>query len=297
MACAGGLIFLMILGVIDLIKNENDRTFLELIAENWWSVVDFLLLIVAASLPLYLRVLENAKRFEREGDFANRMLISLNVCKQASDPGKKGEFFMRTTLEESFGSFFPDLYVQKIVDDAKRTHMPERAPFLQVQTNYADRKRLRDHIKNKISSMSSSGHIMKDMGIPTLEVSYVWALTFEHSKSRDELNDKFRILLIREDFLDKIDAVDIDDVNPKHVMEDDQQAQYFRDRWRNLQLLKAIFPSRVKDGLLADTVSLTLPGALESKHANAWDSWKGQSPNAVTLDDLEAKELYIEMKN
>lgn len=256
----------------------------------WWDIIQFFLLILTAAGPVYLASAAEERRLKKEGDFRGRVLVSLN---QVQDDDPSGPVFcMRSLAEMSFQDFFPDDYVQWVVTRAQdnvgmfegndmSTH--RFGPFLQFKTTYADWKRIRDHVKNRLSSLSPGGFLARDMGVPVVEVEYAWALAYEQSGQRDELNNKFRVMLVRKDLLERVAGKDAEEVPPagKEYL-DDKQVEYFARRWKTLQLFAELLPTSRQNQLMMETIMFAMPLA-NKQAAPAWTSWTTSEMNLINV--------------
>ena len=169
-----------------------------------------------------------------------RVNVSLNTI------DARGNLALRTLREQSLYEVFPSKHVaDRLIDAAEEIDpgVQARAPsgaliviakgklFTQAKQTH---KRLVDQLTNYVSSINGSGFIDKDCGAPALEVNYVFGLTFEKEVNRKSAaNEKFKILLVREDLLAKAHLKGDDEIADP-LMHPMAQA-YFKKRWRQLQ--------------------------------------------------------------
>jgi hypothetical protein len=171
--------------VVGVSVAPSAESFEQVIKDHWWDILQFFLLILTAAGPVYLAAAAEERRLKNEGDFQGRVLVSLNQV-QDDETTNGPVFCMRSLAEMSFKDFFPDDYVQWLVSRARdnvgtwesRDRSEKKfGPFLQFKSTYADWKRIRDHCKNRLSSLNPGGFLARDMGVPVVEVEYAWALT------------------------------------------------------------------------------------------------------------------------
>ena len=169
-----------------------------------------------------------------------RVNVSLNTI------DARGKLALRTLREQSLYEVFPSKHVaDRLIEAAEDIEAVDQAgsatgSVLVIQKGklFADakgtHKRLVDQLTNYVSSINGSGFIDKDCGAPAIECKYVFALTFEKAKEKTGAgNEKFRVLLIREDLLKVVHLRTAEDIaDPEmHVL-----AQgYFKKRWGELQ--------------------------------------------------------------
>lgn len=170
-----------------------------------------------------------------------RVNVSLNTIDE------RGRLALRTLREQSLYEVFPSKHVADRLIEAAAEIDPEaqaRAPsgaLIVIEKGRlfseakATHKRLVDQLTNYISAINGSGFIDKDCGAPAIEENYVFGLTFEKGlqRAKSAANEKFKILLVREDLLSKAHLRTAEDVvDPRlHPM----AQEYFKTRWRQLQ--------------------------------------------------------------
>lgn len=157
-----------------------------------------------------------------------RINVSLNMIDD------EGFLAMRTLSEQPLSEVFPSSFVQNALMDIAETmdasseeHFPHGS-IVQVQrvassgaygfhretkNREHSAKRMNDQITNFISSSHGpSGFIDRACGVENIdEVAFAWALTYEKLATKAQ-NQKFRVLLIRCDLLDKVLCKRADDM-------------------------------------------------------------------------------------
>jgi hypothetical protein len=108
---------------------------------NWWEYLNILLLIVGIFWPAYIRERDARIQFARQGTFSSRIVISLNCCAMTDDMSAAEQrdnipnlFYMRTLTEEGISTFFPDEFVQMIIDKSKKLRMRHGRAQFEIHT-------------------------------------------------------------------------------------------------------------------------------------------------------------------
>ena len=148
--------------------------------------------------------------FFKEG-FSGRVVISLNLIDNEAAYGQQLSF--RTVKDIPLNVLIPDEYIIDEHIDAARDEADEikgsRQPTAILRLEKVDSinhvRRIRDQITNYISSIYAVGHL-SEAASPKEHVKqdFVWALAFEkveRQEARENMNHKYRLLLVRKDHL------------------------------------------------------------------------------------------------
>lgn len=255
---------------------RDSSIFIEVI-KNWWNMLNFSILLYNLSSSLRHHS-EVDQRFGKKEHFTERIILTLNDVGNPIEHWPNGEFLMRGLNEVGFEEFWGARLIKSIFNVEGNHHLkdPIIPNFLAIRGDEIEWARLRDHIKNRLSPISCSDHIMRSMRLKIVDVKYVWIMTYECRGEYKAVNEKFRILLIRKSLLDKMKNLEFHDFceaipdkahgrfrGCKYCTNDgslcksestqDEYHKYFHNRWN---MLRKIHEIDTKNGLTKSETSV-----------------------------------------